>query len=98
MQLASLVGYLTIRGRTYSKGWSLDQNILLQMCLENIHDFMHLKERAPMMSAYGIILEHSPRFVPLHQASGKSQNYQTGFVMPSKNPSTTTPTLNEEMN
>ncbi|KAL8518771.1 hypothetical protein ACS0TY_009942 [Phlomoides rotata] len=68
------------------------------MCLENIHDFGHSKERAPTMSTNGIISEHSPQFVPMHQASEKSQNYQTGFVMPSRNPGTTTPTLNDEMN
>ncbi|KAL8542444.1 hypothetical protein ACS0TY_003347 [Phlomoides rotata] len=32
----------------------------------NIHDFGHLKERAPTMFADGIISEHSPQFVPLH--------------------------------
>ncbi|KAL8477469.1 hypothetical protein ACS0TY_029673 [Phlomoides rotata] len=30
------------------------------------------------MSADGTISEHSPQFVPLHQASGKSRNYQIG--------------------
>ncbi|KAL8515444.1 hypothetical protein ACS0TY_014223 [Phlomoides rotata] len=50
------------------------------MCLENIYDFGHLKERAPTISADGTILEHSPQFVPLHQASRKSQNYQVGIL------------------
>ncbi|KAL8457357.1 hypothetical protein ACS0TY_035279 [Phlomoides rotata] len=65
---------------------------------KNTHDFGHSKERAPTMSADGTISEHSPQFVPLNQASGKSRNYQTRFVMPSRNPGTTTPTKNEEMN
>ncbi|KAL8510072.1 hypothetical protein ACS0TY_017050 [Phlomoides rotata] len=60
MQVSSLVGSLTILGRTYSNGWSSDQNTLLQMCLENIHDFGHLKERTPTMFADGTISEHSP--------------------------------------
>ncbi|KAL8513218.1 hypothetical protein ACS0TY_019429 [Phlomoides rotata] len=51
-----------------------------------------LKGAAPTMSAYGMISEHSPQFVPLHQVSEKSRNYQTGFVMPSRNPDTITPT------
>ncbi|KAL8502816.1 hypothetical protein ACS0TY_021805 [Phlomoides rotata] len=50
------------------------------MCLENIHDFGHLKERAPIMFADGIILEHSPQFVLLHQASEKSRNFQIGCL------------------
>ncbi|KAL8519268.1 hypothetical protein ACS0TY_010273 [Phlomoides rotata] len=51
-----------------------------------------LKGAAPTMFEDGTISEHSPQFVPLHQVSEKSQNYQTGFVMPSRNPGTTTPT------
>ncbi|KAL8517709.1 hypothetical protein ACS0TY_015806 [Phlomoides rotata] len=43
-------------------------------------------------STDGTSLEHSPQSVPLHQVSEKSQNYQTGFVMPFKNPGTITPT------
>ncbi|KAL8535082.1 hypothetical protein ACS0TY_010921 [Phlomoides rotata] len=78
MQVSSLVGSLTILGRTYSKGWSSDKNTLLQMCLENIHDFGQLKERAPMMFEDGTISEHLPQFVPLHQASRKSPNFRTG--------------------
>ncbi|KAL8483416.1 hypothetical protein ACS0TY_026207 [Phlomoides rotata] len=81
MYMLSHVGSLTIHGRTYSKGWSSDQNTLSQMCLENIHDFGHLKERALTMFADGTILEHSPQFVPLHQTFGKSWNLQTGCKM-----------------
>ncbi|KAL8504364.1 hypothetical protein ACS0TY_022911 [Phlomoides rotata] len=62
------------------------------MCLENIHDFGHSEEQPPTMSAYGTILEHSPQSVPWHQVSRRSRNYQTGFVMLSRNLGTTTPT------
>ncbi|KAL8549403.1 hypothetical protein ACS0TY_008294 [Phlomoides rotata] len=48
-------------------------------CLENIHEFGHSNEWAPTMSVDGIISEHSLQLVLLHQASGKSHNYQTGF-------------------
>ncbi|KAL8471039.1 hypothetical protein ACS0TY_033563 [Phlomoides rotata] len=56
MQVSSHVGSLTIRRRTYSKGWSLDQNTLSHMCLKNIQDFGHLKERAPTMFADNWVL------------------------------------------
>ncbi|KAL8531126.1 hypothetical protein ACS0TY_007949 [Phlomoides rotata] len=81
-----------LKPRTYSKGWSSDQNILSQMYLENTHDFGHSKERPPTMTTNGTISEHSSQSVPLHQVSKRSQNYQTRFVMPSRNPGTTTPT------
>ncbi|KAL8538490.1 hypothetical protein ACS0TY_000481 [Phlomoides rotata] len=60
------------------------------MCLENIHDFGHSKERPPTMSEDGTISEHLPQSVSWHQVSRRSRNYQTEFIMPSRNPGTTT--------
>ncbi|KAL8507609.1 hypothetical protein ACS0TY_018227 [Phlomoides rotata] len=71
-------GSLKIHGRTYSRDWNSDQNTLSHMCLENIHDFGYLKERTPSRFADGMDSEHSPQFVPLHQFSRKSRNFQTG--------------------
>ncbi|KAL8481120.1 hypothetical protein ACS0TY_027596 [Phlomoides rotata] len=51
LQVLNHDGGLTIHGRTYSKEWNSDQNILSQMCLESIHDFGHSKERTPSMFA-----------------------------------------------
>ncbi|KAL8508699.1 hypothetical protein ACS0TY_019088 [Phlomoides rotata] len=62
------------------------------MYLEKIHDFGHSEERPPTMSVDGTISEHSPQSIPWHQVSKRSQNYQTGFLMPSRNTGTTTPT------
>ncbi|KAL8514294.1 hypothetical protein ACS0TY_013417 [Phlomoides rotata] len=59
---------------------------------QNIHDYGHSEERPLTMSADGTISEHSPQSIPWHQISKRSANYQTRFVMPSRNPSTTTPT------
>ncbi|KAL8512645.1 hypothetical protein ACS0TY_018946 [Phlomoides rotata] len=49
------------------------------MCLENIHYFGHLKERTPSRFANGMDQEHLPQFLVLHQASGKSWNFQIGI-------------------
>ncbi|KAL8528062.1 hypothetical protein ACS0TY_005761 [Phlomoides rotata] len=61
------------------------------MCSENTQGYGHSKERAPIMSADGTILEHLSRYAPSHQVSEKSQDYQTGWLMQSKNLGVTTP-------
>ncbi|KAL8469171.1 hypothetical protein ACS0TY_032120 [Phlomoides rotata] len=71
-------GSLTIHGRTYSRDWNSDQNTLSHMCLENIHDFGHLKEHTPSRFADGMDSEHSSQFILLHQAFGKSRKFQIG--------------------
>ncbi|KAL8485048.1 hypothetical protein ACS0TY_027376 [Phlomoides rotata] len=61
------------------------------MRLENIHDCGHLEEPTRIPSTGGTSSEPLPQYKQLHQDFERSQNYQTGFVMPSKNPGIITP-------
>ncbi|KAL8542479.1 hypothetical protein ACS0TY_003369 [Phlomoides rotata] len=89
-------GSSTIHGRACSRGWNLMRHILSLMCLENIHVCGHLKEPTQILSTGGTSSEPLPQYEQLHQDFEKSQNYQTGSVMPSKNHGTTTPLKRED--